>query len=433
MAGFDAILGRLPAAVELFGLLRSNEALRQLYADVLGVAPRLASIVATSPHLLDAAIDPALQRSPASDEIEQRILQTGLDTEQVLDRARDVAREEAFLIGLRLLSGTTAPARAGEDYSDLAVMVIRALLECVERDFVVQHGRMPGGALAVVAMGKLGTREMTAASDLDLIMIYDVDDIACESDGAHPLAASRYYARLTQRLIAALTVATRRGLLYSVDMRLRPSGSQGPLATQLGSFVQYHASEAETWERMALTRARVVAGDSWFGSRVADAIRSALTRSPKDSLSAEVAMLRKRVEREKPPGGAWDIKLIPGGQLDTEFLAQYIILTNGLNTSVASSLSTTTVFRTARDEGLLSPSDGDALVIASSLFTDITQALRLAVEDRLDPALAGEGLKRRLATITGLPDFMTLERHLFDTCATVRAIFERILPLPTGL
>ncbi len=194
----------------------------------------------------------------------------------MLDRARDIAREEQFLIGLRLLAGSEEPARAGEHYADLAGAIVRALLGQVARDFEGEHGSVPGGALAVVAMGKFGSREMTAVSDLDLLIIYDFDPDHPDSDGPRPLAAPRYYTRLSQRLIAALTVATRRGTLYDVDMRLRPSGNQGPLATQFRGFLRYQSEEAETWERMALTRARVVAGDAALGDRIAATIRAQL-------------------------------------------------------------------------------------------------------------------------------------------------------------
>ena len=160
-----------------------------------------------------------------------------------------------------MLSDALDPDMAGRAYSALAQALIGALLERVSEEFAKDHGRAPGGRACVVAMGKFGSREMTAASDLDLIVIYDYLDAAAESDGARPLVSSVYYTRLTQRLIAALTVPTRSGKLYEVDLRLRPSGRKGPLATQFSAFARYQSAEAETWEHMALTRARVVAGD----------------------------------------------------------------------------------------------------------------------------------------------------------------------------
>ena len=430
LTGFDAALSRMPAATELFSILRSNAALRQLYADMLGVAPRLAATVASRPHLLDAAIDPALQREAAPAEVAARIADAPGTTEEVLDRARDIAREESFLIGLGLLSGAIAPRRAGERYADLAGAVLRGLLARVERDFADDHGRVPGGTLAVVALGKLGSREMTAASDLDLMVIYDADPAGPESDGPRPLAASRYYIRLTQRLIAALTAATRRGPLYAVDMRLRPSGTQGPVATQFRGFVHYQAEDAETWERMALTRARVVAGDAGLGQRVAAAVHDSLMRQRGDALGPAIAALRVLVARGKPAAGPWDLKLAAGGQLDVEFLAQFVVLRHAAAHPALIGLPTTAVFEAARALRLLSPGDAAALAEASTLFGDVLQRVRLAVDGPFDPTLAGEGLRRRIAGASGLPDFATLAAHLGETRAAVRAISDRLLGGP---
>ncbi len=433
LRGFDAALGRMPAAVELFRILKSNAALRELFADILGVAPRLAATVTHRPHLLDAAIDPT-GRSTTPFEIEARVMaleptvRGGCHgpsrTEEVLDRARDIAREEQFLIGLRLLAGSEEPALAGEHYSDLAGALVRALLGQVARDFEGEHGSVPGGALAVVAMGKFGSREMTAVSDLDLLIIYDFDPDHPDSDGARPLSASRYYTRLSQRLIAALTVATRRGTLYDVDMRLRPSGNQGPLATQFRGFLRYQSEEAETWERMALTRARVVAGDPALGDRITATIRAQLMQPRSATLEREIAAVRALVTLGKGDSGAWDLKLAPGALLDIEFLAQHVVLRHAAAHPSLLGLTTTATLGAAARLGLLPPSDGEALVEASRLYTQVTQIMRLAIEGRFDPGEAGGGLKRRLVSVTGLPDFATLERSIAETRRAVREIFD---------
>src|SRR5208282_1411942 len=252
LAAFDEALARMPASVELLSILRSNEALRQLFGDVLGSAPRLAQVIATRPHVLDAAIDPArgvdfeasLDDSKMSARVEAFVAQAP-SHEEALNRARDFAAEEKFHIGLSLLSGRLDPDRAGRAYSALAQGLIAALLERVMKAFAAEHGWVRGGRLAVVALGKLGSREMTASSDLDLILIYDFPTDAGESNGRRPLSPGLYYARLTQRLISALTAPTKAGRLYEVDMRLRPSGRKGPLATQFSSFKLYQRDEAE--------------------------------------------------------------------------------------------------------------------------------------------------------------------------------------------
>ena len=307
LAAFDEALARMPASVELMSILRSNAALRELFGDVLGSAPRLAQVIATRPHVLDAAIDPArgvdFEASFDDDKMGERVeafVAQAPTYEDALNRARDFAAEEKFHIGLNLLSGRLDPDRAGRAYSALAQGLIAVMLERVEKAFAAEHGRVRGGRVALVALGKLGSREMTAASDLDLILIYDFPADAGESSGRKPLGPALYYARLTQRLIAALTAPTKAGRLYDVDMRLRPSGRQGPLATQFSSFKLYQHGEAETWEHMALTRARVVAGDASLTVEVAETVRQTLTRKREAAIVArDAGAMRKLIAGRK--------------------------------------------------------------------------------------------------------------------------------------
>ena len=266
--GFDRVLGGMPAAVELFSILREHRAILALFADILGSAPRLAEIVAVRPHLLDAIIDPNfVEPFPPLDLLIERITEAIGENElyeDFLDRLRETGQHELFLVGVRMLSGVLSPAKAGEAYSAIAEALIRITLHEVEKRFRREYGCVQGGRLSVIGMGRLGSREMTATSDLDLVVIYDFDADALESDGPRKLDPTVYYGRLTQRLISALTVPTRRGVFYAVDMRLRPSGNKGPAATQFKGFLDYHqGGDAETWEHLALVRARPVAGDPW--------------------------------------------------------------------------------------------------------------------------------------------------------------------------
>ena len=327
VAGFDRALERLPTATELFAILTASAALRTLFGEILGGAPRLAEAVATHPHLLDIAIDGGAEITFDEDAMEARIvsaLARATTTEEVLDLARDYQHEEHFLIGTRLLSGALAPREAGLAYTALAVGTIRALLARAEAAFAAEHGRIPGLTLAVLGFGRLGSREMTASSDLDLVLVYDAPANAT-SEGARPLDASTWVARLTQRLVTALTAPTRRGRLYDVDMRLRPSGRQGPLATKFSAFAAYQKTTAATWEHLALVRARVVAGDAGLARRLEAAIAEALG-APRATLHADVAAMRALMARERPPSGVWDLKLAPGGLVDAEFTAQTLAL-----------------------------------------------------------------------------------------------------------
>ncbi|MBV8848117.1 MAG: bifunctional [glutamine synthetase] adenylyltransferase/[glutamine synthetase]-adenylyl-L-tyrosine phosphorylase, partial [Methylobacteriaceae bacterium] len=324
LAAFDQALARMPASVELFSILRANKAVRDLFGDVLGSAPRLASIVAQRPHLLDAAIDPQFLQAAsdiASYESRARRLLGAPTFEMFLDQARIFAQEEGFLIGIRILSGVLDPIDAGAAYSALAEVVVDVTWSRVAEEFQRDHGVVPQGRACVIAMGKLGSREMTASSDLDLILLYDFESERPQSDGARPLHASIYYTRLTQRLISALTSATRQGKLYDVDLRLRPSGRSGPVATQLRSFVEYQAKEAETWEHMALARARPIGGDASLREEARAAIEVTLSIvRDRRRTAREAADMRALIEKEKGTGSAFDLKLMPGGIIDIEFI-----------------------------------------------------------------------------------------------------------------
>jgi glutamate-ammonia-ligase adenylyltransferase len=432
---FDAALERMPAAAELMSILRSNQALRELFGDLFGGAPRLAEVVASRPHVLDAVIDPARVAKLADvlDEAREAArveayLASARDFEDALNRARDFAAEEKFLIGVRLLSGALDADMAAQGYSALARALVAALLARTQAEFAVEHGAVAGGRVAVIGMGKLGSREMTAASDLDLIVIYDFPADAAASDGRRPLPPALYYARLTQRLVAALTAPTKAGRLYDVDLRLRPSGRKGPLATSLPAFAQYQRGEAETWEHMALTRARVVAGDASLAGEIeAVALAALAARRDPGKLARDIRDMRALIAKEKGDGGAFDLKLAPGGLIDIEFLAQYLILAHAWRRPELLKTGTRAALAEATLAGLLSGDDGAALTQAHRLLTAVTQVLRLTLPDDAEPQTAAAGVKRRIAAAAGAPDFERLTAALAEARGQARAIFTRLL------
>ena len=435
LAAFDEALARMPASVELMSILRSNAALRELFGDVLGAAPRLAQVIATRPHVLDAAIDPArgedfeasFDDHTMGERVEAFVAQAPT-YEEALNRARDFAAEEKFHIGLNLLSGRLDPDRAGRAYSALAQGLIAAMLDRVVEAFAAEHGRVRGGRVAVVGLGKLGSREMTAASDLDLILIYDFPADAGESSGRKRLGPALYYARLTQRLIAALTAPTKAGRLYDVDMRLRPSGRQGPLATQLSSFKLYQLKEAETWEHMALARARVVAGDASLGAEVAETVRETLTRKREGGkVARDAGAMRKLIAAEKGDKDVWDLKLVAGGLIDIEFIAQYLELALAHRRPGILDVSTRKALEKSGAAGLITAEEAEVLVDAHRLYTDATQFMRLSTSGPFDPLKAAAGVKRRIAAAIGFPDFEAFTAALDEARKRVRAAFAAIV------
>lgn len=427
---FDRFLSQLPAGVQLFSLLCSHPALLDLIALIMGAAPRLAAVMTRRPRVLDALLDPAFFDT-VPDEVDlgvrfARSLDEARSYEERLDRARIFGQEQAFLIGVRVLTGTIAPEAAGEAYAGLADVVVRGLLAAASEELARQHGHIPGGQIALLAMGKLGGREMTAASDLDLILLYDHDEGAEHSDGPRPLAPSQYYARLTQRLVAALSAPTGEGSLYEVDFRLRPSGNAGPLATHIRGFEAYQASEAWTWEQMALTRARPIAGHADLIARVNVAIHTAVAR-PRADLVGDVLEMRRRIEREKGSADPWDIKVAPGGLIDVEFLAQYLMLANAAARPDCVIQTTARALAHLAETGLLAPGDADVLVPAIGLYQALTQVLRLAVEGPFKADSVPRGVLDLVARAAAAPSFAAAEALLAETEAAVRATFDRLV------
>jgi len=433
LMGFDGILGGMPAAVELFAILREHKAILSLFADLLGSAPRLASTVATRPHLLDAIIDPAFgEPAPSLSILIDRISQSIGQHDQIedfLDRLRETGQHEIFLIGVRMLSGVISPALAAEAYSSVAEAIIRVTLRDVEQRFVKDHGTVKGGRYAVIGMGRLGSREMTATSDLDLIALYDFDDNSGESNGPRPLDPVVYYGRLTQRLISALTVPTRKGTLYAVDMRLRPSGNKGPAATQYRGFLDYHhGSDVDTWEHLALVRARPLAGASDFMAEIDHALRSILAK-PRDQakVRSDTADMRRLIAQEKGESDPWDLKLARGGLLDIEFIAQSLVLSFASQTSELCCRHTETILDVAKNFGYLSGDQAHSLIEAYRLMRDVMQWQRTMIGESFSLTEIDKLFLKRLASVAGLPDFKVLDAHLKATQSSVRAVMDTVL------
>jgi len=429
--GFDRFLSELPAGVQLFSLLKQRPGLLELIAAIMGTAPRLSRFLSKRRRALDAVLDPGffgtLPTEAGLDALIAAELEGARDFQEVLDRARLIANEQQFVIGVRVLTGTISAALAGGAYALLAERLIGAMQAEVEREMVRAYGRVPGGAAAVVAMGKLGGREMTAASDLDLILIYDFDPAATVSTGLKPLPATQYYTRYTQRLISAFTAPTAEGRLYAVDMRLRPSGQKGPVATQLSSFIHYQEREAWTWEHMALTRARVISGPPALRAAVEKAIQGVLVR-PRDraKTAADVRDMRARIEKEKGTRDPWDLKQVRGGLVDLEFIAQHLQLVSAAAYPQILSQNTAAALANLSQAGLLASAAAEALLPAARLLNNLTQVLRLCLDGPFEPAKAPDGLKALLARAGEAPDFAHLEADLAAREAEVAALFDRL-------
>ncbi|WP_258161257.1 bifunctional [glutamine synthetase] adenylyltransferase/[glutamine synthetase]-adenylyl-L-tyrosine phosphorylase [Rhizobium sp. TH2] len=430
---FDQFISGLPAGIQLFSLLSSNPSLLSLIATIMSAAPKLASIIASKPHVFDGMLDPALMSElPTRDYLQRRLrsfLSGSSHFEETLDRLRIFAFEHRFLIGIRLLTGVIGGASAASAFTHLADLVISEALAAVTSELEAVHGKYPGGRVAIMGLGKLGSGELTAGSDVDLILLYDYDSEAAESDGPKPIDSNRYFARLTQRMIAALSAPTAEGVLYEVDMRLRPSGNKGPVATRINAFEKYQSEEAWTWEHMALSRARMVAGDDSLKVEAERIIERVLdVPGDRKKITKEVAEMRDLIEKEKPPKDIWDVKLIPGGLVDIEFIAQYLtLIAPGEGISAEGRTANTEATLKRLGPHFLKPADLDTVIAALKLYSDLAQVVRLCIGGGFDPREAPEGLKEIICRITELPDLKVLEGEMKRYSQEVRAIFKRVV------
>ena len=434
---FDKFLTGLPAGVQLFSMLYSNPSLLDLLAGICGTAPRLARYLSQNPRVLEAVVDPDFFKVlPDPEDLHLSLadaLRHAVDYQDTLDFVRVWAREYRFRLGVRVLTGSADAEEAGPAYAALAAELVAVLAPVAETRVAERHGRIPGGRFCVVAMGKLGSAEMSASSDLDLIVIYDLDDPDAMSDGERPLYAAQYYARVCQQLIGALTAPTAEGKLYEVDMRLRPSGNAGPIATAFAGFESYQQSEAWTWEHMALTRARPLAGPEDLRARVAGAI-GAVLRRPREraQLAADVADMRARIARERVSADPWELKHVRGGLVDIEFICQYLQLLHGHDHPDILHPHTRTALSRIAAAGLLPAVTADMLVAAIELNHNLTQVIRICVEGVFKPAEATIGLKSLLARAGNAPDFAALEAELLESQARVREAFDAVVVAAAG-
>jgi len=432
-AQFDRFLSGLPAGVQLFSMLHANPQLLRLIAEIAGSAPRIATHLAHSPATLDALIDPGfLGELPSRKQLDKALaaqLAAARDFEGALDAARRVAKEQIFRVGAQIVDGVAKAEEAGPAFANIADAVIAGLLPVVEAELAAASGHIEGGAFSVIAMGKLGGREMTASSDLDLIFVYDAPPDA-ESTGPKKLPVIVYYARLAQRFIAALTAPTAEGTLYDVDMRLRPTGNKGPAAVSLESFTRYHETESWTWERMALTRARVIASPPDLGRKVEDVIRKTLSGSNDAAkLLKDARDMRDKLAAQFPGKNRWDLKFSRGGLVDIEFVAQILQLRDAAKMPGILAQNTVEALQRLAEAESLAASDAASLIAAAKLEGNLQQILRIALDATLDPVSASPGLKGLLARAGDAAHFETLETKLAQAQAAAREIFERMLPV----
>ncbi|MCC5989572.1 MAG: glutamine-synthetase adenylyltransferase [Pararhodobacter sp.] len=432
LISFDRFLSGLPAGVQLFALFEANPSLIDLLVDICATAPRLGDYLARHSGVFDAVIGgdffaPWPGGAALGTDLAARLQGVPDDYERRLDAARIWAREWHFRIGVHHLRGLIDGFEAASQYAQLAEAVLAALWPVVVAEFATRHGPPPGRGAVVLGMGSLGAGRLNAGSDLDLIVIYDAAGQEA-SEGRRPLAARPYYARLTQALVTALSAPMAEGRLYEVDMRLRPSGRQGPVATALESFHSYQREEAWTWEHLALTRARPLAGSDELGAEVEAFRRELLAEKASGAgVGEQVAAMRARLRAARPGGGALQARDGPGRLQDIELTAQM-----GALKAASPARRTEAQLLAARRAGVIDAAQQEGLLAAYRLMWQLHAAMRLlGLGGAEDAAAPGEGACAFLLRQTGAPDMAALQERLARLGAGAAEIIDALLP-PKG-
>ena len=431
-ARFNDFLTGLPSGIQIFSLFQSNPDLLNLITDIVGTAPRLSAQLSRRPVTLDSLLDPNFNQ-PLSDAdeilLELKTHTSGITHfEDMLDAVRRWHREKIFRIGTQILSGKLTGLSAGEDITKIADAGTRVLYDFVLKDMLGEATLPYGAEMAVLGLGKLGSREMTVSSDLDLIIVCAAEDYAQEVTYTATSSMEVLFSRTARRFISAMTAPTFEGHLFEIDMRLRPSGNAGPLVTKIQSFEDYQFSNAWLWEHMALTRGRVLAGGEGLTNKI-NALLKRIFQMPRDQDEARqnIVDMKKRLEAHHVKKGdtKWDIKHAPGGLVDVEFIAQGLCLLHGAALFDRIDTSTKSNLELLGAEHIISTDDEARLVEALSFYSSLLQIFRLCLDTPAEPPFS-QSLNLLLCQSTALPNMGHLEQTLSEHQKSVREIFVRM-------
>ncbi len=408
---------KLNAGVNLFSLFLKRSAALNSLIEMLAIAPDLAQQLSARPNLIDALTHPSFfeNKMQISNNCYSDIIPAGADFETAMNVVRRAVHEDQFMFAASVLRGHS-PQNAGALLSDIAVAALTAMLPVAVKEVERVYGKIEG-SIAVIGLGKLGGRELSLRSDLDIMLVYDDRG----KDSGHDK-----FNKLTRRLITALSSMTEEGALYEIDMALRPSGRAGPLAVSLSAFEKYYDVDAWTWEFMALSRGRVVvATHPKFAEKIESNIAKILrTKDYGDCLSKDVLDMHQRLRIEKPGFGTWDIKNTEGGLRDIEFIAQFLMLKHKPKLVPKSTIDMLVL---ARDEKWIADAQANKVLNATKLYHKLLQALAVTFSGNFNPDTAPDSLKKLLFSVSKEKNFENLAHRYTKSCAEISTIFKNIL------
>lgn len=432
LGGFDTLVRQLSVGAHLFASLVANPDALQTLLQLVTRAPRLAQTIANRPDVFEALIEDELSAEAMSQgDIVRRLTEFTSGSEnddELLRRVQLFTRKYQFLISARAVLGWMPVEMAERAFSKLAVVAVQALAGLAERKFQRLHGRAPGCDWALVALGKFGGYELTATSDLDMMLVYDTGGEAPTSNGPRPLPATQYFNQLAKSIIAILGTPDIDGALFEVDFRLRPWGNKGPIATQLSTLKGYLEGESWTYEHMAMTRAQAVIGPAGFSATIESVIRSALERQVDErKLRSDILEMHILVHATKETKNPWHIKEVRGGLIDVEFIAQYLMLRHARTHPAVVHTTTADALHQLNAANLLATADFKVLSDALSFYKALQQATRIACPPGPLPESIPNALAAQLPAMVGEEGLSAIEAKLRRLQKAVCVTFKRLL------
>lgn len=424
---FSKFLERLPAVVQLFSLFISNPQLLETVAVIMGNAPGLANHLSRHPEWLDILLTTRLQDTLGEKpEPNAELLQNGHEEEWVewLCRYRN---EREFLIGTEILKGRLDPLDGYQYLTSNADAVLECYIPTQRARFEKSYGKIRDSGMAILGLGRFGSRELCFGSDLDLVFLYDAKDDQALSDGEKPYSAMVYYNRLCQRLVGGLEAATGEGRLYDVDTRLRPGGKDSPMAMSVDGFLKYFRDSAWTFEKMALLRHRILYADDALAARLPAAIASLYhTENNLQKIAQDAAEMRERIAKEYQSNNPWRVKHARGGLLDMTFIAQVLALQYGNKYPDLIRADILEIITLAAQHRLMTEADQQALAAAWQFQSRLANLLRLCQRE-FSEETAPKGLLTLLANRFSAPDYASVREALIQHQQAVHEIYQRYI------
>jgi len=440
LGNLERFISSIGGMTTFYSLLAENRKVMELLVKLFSTSEFLSRAFIEHPENLDALLSPELN-IPFKDkgallEKASAMLESAQDYEAGLDIIRRFRNSEILRIGINDIFGELDPIAVSKQITYLADTCLIKAYEMGVEELEKRFGR-PGcdAKFAIIALGKLGGEEILYSSDLDIIFIYSVGG---ETSGPKIISNHEFFAKLGQRIITTLSVATKEGFAFKVDTRLRPSGSSGPLVASEEAFIKYHKETAQMWEKQAMLKARLAAGNADFGAKILAAAEELVYAAPlTDDDLKELYRIRRRMEIEiaKEASGKYNIKLGRGGLVDVEFAVQLLQLKFGKQKKALRKCNTIDAMNALKDIDIISKTDYEILMNAYRFYRLLENRIRI-VQNRTESYIIKDSpelleLAKRI-DYKGIDAGKRLLDDYLNHTVKIRELYQKILGLYTA-